>query len=533
MNVDKKHQDADKKHQSVDIKHQDVDKEPVFIASLTNGASAYALAVECTADPVVITDKNEVIEYINPAFENIAGYSRSEVIGQNISLLNVDRPKQPFFADMHSMLARGEIWQGRLAIKRKDKSIVESDATIAAIRDQAGAIANYILVERDFTHVSQLEGQLRQAQKMEAIGTLAGGIAHDFNNLLMGIQGNVALSLPEIDPGSVVSENLQKIDQYVKSGVDLTQQLLGYARGGKYKVNLVDINELLDEQTRLFARTNKEIVFKTDFASQLWAAEVDPGQIEQVILNLYMNALQAMPTGGTIRIHTRNHVIEKEQFVPYQIKAGNYIKITVEDTGVGMDEKTQRRIFDPFFTTKEMGRGTGLGLASVYGIIKNHGGFINVSSQKGRGAYFEICLPASLKSVVKAERPAVKLKSGKETVLLVDDEEMIVDVGKRMLEKLGYNVLVAEDGLRAMEIYKGHRQDIDIVILDMVMPNMGGGETFDRIKAIDPDVTVLLSSGYSIDGQASEILSRGCNGFIQKPFDLKTLSEALREVLES
>ena len=492
-----------------------------------------ASAVEHTADAVVIADKNEVIEYVNAAFEDIAGYSRSEVIGQNISLLDTGKHDCTYFADMRPVLERGEIWQGRLIIKRKDNSFFESQATVSANKDQFGAITHYVLVQRDFSHVSQLERQLRQAQKMEAIGTLAGGIAHDFNNLLMGIQGNISLSLLEIDPASAVSENLQKIDQYVKSGVDLTRQLLGYARGGKYEVSFVDLNELLNEQTQLFARTNKEIVFRTNYAPQLWAAEVDPGQIEQVILNLYMNALQAMPTGGTVTIRTQNKVIHKEQFVPYQIRAGSYIKITVEDSGVGMDEKTQQRIFDPFFTTREMGRSTGLGLASVYGIIKNHGGFINVSSRKGRGTRFDICLPASQKGVAKKEKPVGKLTTGKETVLLVDDENMIIDIGKRMLEKLGYDVLIAGDGAEALEIFRDNRERIEIVVLDMVMPNMSGGETFDRIKAINSKVTVLLSSGYSIDGQASEILARGCNGFIQKPYNLQTLSQALRTVLET
>jgi len=511
------------------VKAEKSDQKPTGIEE----TNPLVTAVEHTADAIVITDKDDVVEYVNAAFEQIAGYLRSEVIGQNISLLDTDKHDCTCFADMRPVLERDGIWQGRLINKRKDNSFFESEATVAAIKDQFGAITNCVLIQRDFSHVSQLERQLRQAQKMEAIGTLAGGIAHDFNNLLMGIQGNISLSLLEIDSASVISENLHKIDQYVKSGVDLTRQLLGYARGGKYEVNLVDLNELLDEQTQLFARTNKEIVFRTDYAPQLWAAEVDPGQIEQVILNLFLNALQAMPNEGTVTISTQNQVIHKEQFVPYQIKSGNYIKIIVEDSGVGMDEKTQQRIFDPFFTTREMGRGTGLGLASVYGIIKNHGGFINVYSRKGKGTRFDICLPASLKSVSKKEKPVEKITTGKEGVLLVDDENMIIDVGQRMLEKLGYDVFIAADGAEALEIYQDNRQRIDIVILDMVMPNMGGGETFDRIKAINSKVTVLLSSGYSIDGQASEILARGCNGFIQKPFNLQTLSETLRTVLET
>jgi CheY-like chemotaxis protein len=239
-----------------------------------------------------------------------------------------------------------------------------------------------------------------------------------------------------------------------------------------------------------------------------------------------------MPGGGTLTTRTGNVTIDKDQYSPYYVKAGNYIKITIVDTGVGMDEDIQQRIFDPFFTTKEMGRGTGLGLASVYGIVKNHEGFITVSSEKGQGTQFEIYLPASGKAVPTAKKASEKFVEGQETVLLVDDEEMIIDVGTRMLNKLGYQVFTARDGKEALEIFKTHQDKIDLIVLDMIMPQMGGGETYDRVKKINPDVKVLLSSGFSINGQASEILNRGCNGFIQKPFNLQNLSQNLRAILE-
>jgi CheY-like chemotaxis protein len=244
-----------------------------------------------------------------------------------------------------------------------------------------------------------------------------------------------------------------------------------------------------------------------------------------------MNAMQAMPAGGTLTVRTENLTIDEERLTPYRVKAGDYIKITVADTGIGMDKKTQGRIFDPFFTTREMGRGKGLGLASVYGIIKNHEGFINVDSQKDRGARFEIYLPASRKPVPPQQITVEEFSHGHETVLLVDDEEMIVDVGKRMLDKLGYETLTAMNGAEAIEIYKSRRKEIKLVILDMVMPKISGGETFDRLKKINPAIKVILCSGYSIDGQATEILKRGCKTFIQKPFSLKTLSQNIRAVL--
>jgi len=447
-------------------------------------------AVENTAEAIIVTDIEGNIQYVNPAFEKITGYSRAEAVAQNITLLDSGQHDPSFFNQIWDCLKRGEIWRGRFISKRKDNSLYESEATISPVKNTAGEIINYVSVQRDVTHEVQLEKQLRQAQKMEA-------------------------------------------EQYVQNGVELTRQLLGFARGGKYEVRLTDLNRLLKEQNLLFSRANKAVVFKDEFDTGLWNVEADQEQIEQVVLNIYMNALQAMPEGGTLTVRTENLSIDEERFIPYRVKAGDYIKITVTDTGIGMDGKTQKRIFDPFFTTREMGRGTGLGLASVYGIIKNHEGFINVSSQKGRGTRFEIYLPASRKPAPAQQRKVEEFSPGHETILLVDDEEMIIDVGQRMLEKLGYETLVAMDGVEAIKSYKTRGKEISLVILDMVMPKISGGETFDRLKQINPDIKVILCSGYSIDGQATEILKRGCNAFIQKPFNLKTLSQHIRAVLNN
>ena len=488
-------------------------------------------AVEHAAESIIVTDPAGIIEYVNPAFEKITGYSRHEVLGENIELLDSGQHTKAFFSTIIDSLQQGDIWQGRIVNKRRDHSLYETEATVSPIMNKSGAITNYVSVQRDVSHEVRLERQLRQAQKMEAIGTLAGGIAHDFNNLLMGIQGNISLSLLDIEPNSPLVKNLKKIEQYVQNGVDLTKQLLGFARGGKYEISLLNLNELIKEQNLMFGRTNKDIIFKNEAKPDLWSVEADRGQIEQVLMNLYLNALQAMPSSGTLTTRTANVTIDRDQYSPYFVRAGNYIKITIADTGVGMDEKIQQRIFDPFFTTKEMGRGTGLGLASVYGIVKNHEGFINVSSKKGQGTKFEIYLPSSGKTVPPPKKAREKFVEGQETVLLVDDEDMIIDVGRRMLKKLGYQVFIARDGNKAIEIFQKH-PDIDLVVLDMIMPKMGGGETYDRIKQIKPDAKVLLSSGFSINGQASEILNRGCNGFIQKPFNLQNLSQNIRAILE-
>ncbi len=489
-------------------------------------------AVEHAAESIIVTNPEGIIEYVNPAFEKITGYSRQEVIGRNIELMDSGRHSKTFLSFIIDTLQRGEIWQGRIVNKRKDNSLYETEATVSPIKNKIGEITNYVSLQRDVSHEVRLERQLRQAQKMEAIGTLAGGIAHDFNNLLMGIQGNISLSLLDLDTDSPLSKNLKKIEQYIQNGVDLTKQLLGFARGGKYEISLLNINELLKEQNLMFSRTNKEVIFEDKLAPDLWSVEVDRGQIEQVLMNLYLNALQAMPGGGTLIIRTGHVTIDKDQYNPYYVKAGKYVKITIEDTGIGMSEEIQQRIFDPFFTTKEMGRGTGLGLASVYGIVKNHEGFINVYSEKEKGTRFEVCLPASGKGVPHKEKAREEFVEGKETVLLVDDEDMIIDVGERMLGKLGYKVFTARDGKEAIEVFQKYQEKIDVIVLDMIMPKMGGGESFDRIKKMKPEIKVLLSSGYSINGQATEILNRGCNGFIQKPFNLQNLSKNLRSILE-
>jgi len=347
----------------------------------------------------------------------------------------------------------------------------------------------------------------------------------------MGIQGYASLSLMNIDPSHPNYERIRRIEDQVQSGADLTRQLLGFARGGRYEVKPADMNDILEKSSSMFGRTKKEISIYSKYRKDIWSVEVDRGQMEQVFMNLYVNAWQAMPGGGEIYLETEKIILDDEQALSYAVKPGRYIKISMTDTGTGMDERTRERIFDPFFTTKEMGRGTGLGLATVYGIIKGHGGMITVDSALGHGTTFTIYLPASEKEVLK-EKPATgKIARGAETILLVDDEKMVLDVSKELLESMGYRVYAVGSGQEAIAVYTEKRNEIDLAILDMVMPKMSGGETFDRLREINSEIKVLLSSGYSLNGEAETIMDRGCNGFLQKPFHLKKLSSKVREML--
>ena len=379
----------------------------------------------------------------------------------------------------------------------------------------------------------KLESQLKYAKMMKTLSTLAGGMAHNFNNLLMGIQGNASLVLLETDSAHPSYKRLKNIEKQVQTGTKLTGQLLGYAREGRYEVKPINVNQVVKETSDAFGTSRKDIKVYQGFSKDLWGIKADQGQIEQVLLNLYVNASDAMPGGGDLFLKTMNVTEKDMKNKPYEVKSGNYVFLTVTDTGTGMDKETVERIFEPFFTTKGMSKSTGLGLASAYGIIKAHGGYIDVYSERGHGTNFEIYLPAFKKEGTKEKEAATEVLDGKETILLVDDENVIIDVWKEILRALGYKVLIASGGIEALEIYKKNKDTIDIVILDMIMPDIGGGEIYDRVKEINPDIKVLLSSGYSINGQATEMLNRGCSGFIQKPFNMKQLAEKIRDILDS
>ncbi len=384
---------------------------------------------------------------------------------------------------------------------------------------------------RDITQSKDLERRFQEAQRMESLGTLAGGIAHDFNNLLMGIQGNVSLMYIDAESDPSLIEKLKNIENCVDSGSRLTKQLLGFARGGKYVVKPMDMNQILQSSADMFGRTRKAINIHGNYQEGLWTVMVDGSQIEQVLVNLFLNAWQAMNGSGDLYLSTSNVTLSETFTKPFEAMPGPYVKISVTDTGIGMTEETQRRIFEPFFTTQEPGRGTGLGLASVFGIVKNHNGIITVKSSPGMGSTFEVYLPASDQHPEVDPVPADSIELGSETILLVDDEDYIIDVARLMLEGLGYTLLIANNGQTAMELFKENKSRIDLVILDMVMPDMDGETVFKQMRSIKPDVKVLFASGYYVIEETSSLLQEGGSDFLQKPFNMNQLSTKIRNIL--
>ncbi|BBO88681.1 response regulator [Desulfosarcina ovata] len=387
-------------------------------------------------------------------------------------------------------------------------------------------------VIRDISARKQLQAQLQSAERMSSIGTLAGGVAHDFNNLLMGIQGRSSLIAMDLDPSNPHHEHLQAIDDYIRSARELTKQLLVFARDGKCEVKPTDLNALVVKTAKMFGRTKKEIRIHTTIDEKDITVESDQRQIEQVLLNLFVNAWHAMPNGGELYLKTTISVLDNEFCAPHQLEPGDYAQVSVTDTGMGMDRKTLSRIFEPFFTTKQKNQGTGLGLASAYRTIKNHSGIITAYSEPGHGATFNLYLPLSNKAVVQKTTLYGETLKGSETVLLVDDEKPILKICQELLEKLGYRAITAGNGQEAVEIISRIGPTINLVILDMIMPDISGMDLFKQIREIRPGTRVILSSGYPLGGQEQEIIQRGCNGFIQKPFNLSELSQKIRHVLD-
>jgi PAS domain S-box-containing protein len=476
--------------------------------------------------------------FANPHIPAYSGYSKEELIGSRI--LSYVHPEDRESVRNNALrMLRGELtspYEYRIVDKRgKIRWLMETVVPISHMGRQAVLGNTMDVTERKEAEEekSRLREQLMRAQKMEAIGTLAGGIAHDFNNLLTGILGHASLMSMGMEEDNPYHERIRGIEDLVQSGANLTRQLLGFARGGRFELRPTDLNVVVEKTSTMFSRTKKEISLHRKFEKGLWSVDADRGQIDQVLMNLFVNAWQAMPEGGDLYLETRNVVLDGKYVQPYGLSPGKYVKLSVTDTGVGMDEKTMERIFDPFFTTKEMGRGTGLGLSIVYGIVRGHRGIITVYSEKGHGATFNIYLPASRREEVAREKDAAeKLLYGKETVLVVDDEEMVVNVTKDMLKGLGYSVLTARNGPEALESFKSGGERVDLVLLDMIMPGMNGEQTFEKLKEIRPDIRVILCSGYSLNGQAAGIMAKGCRAFLQKPFLISSLSRTIREVLD-
>ncbi|MCJ7617612.1 MAG: response regulator [Desulfobacterales bacterium] len=494
-------------------------------------------AIESSISAIAFSEFGGNLTYVNKSFLDLWGYNgEQEILG---------RPATEFWEMPEKAIGVIELlqdkgnWRGELVTRRKDGSLFNIQVSASMVTDEAGKPWYMLGSFLDVTAQKQAEektekltAQLKTAQKMEAIGTLAGGIAHNFNNLLMGIQGNTYLMFLDIDSSHPHYKRLKSIEKQIQSGIKLTSQLLCYVSKGKYEVKPISLNQIVNEISDIFGQTRREIVIHKKLAEDLFAIEADQDQIEQVLLNLFVNAADAMPGGGDLFLETINITHKDIKSELYDPKVGTYAMLIVKDTGMGMDKSTVEQIFDPFFTTKEMGRGTGLGLASVYGIIKAHGGYIDVESRMKHGATFTIYLPATKSNILEVAKTSDKFIKGTGTVLVVDDEEIIQVLCKELLENIGYRVFTAKDGKEAIKLYIKNQNKIDIVVLDMIMPNMSGGEVYDRMKEINPDIKVLLSSGYSMVGEVTSILNRGCDGFIQKPFNINVLSAKIREILE-
>lgn len=477
-------------------------------------------AIEQAAESIVITDPAANIVYVNPAFETISGYSREEAIGQNPRVLKSGSHSAEFYVELWDKLKAGESWSGRFINRSKSGRLYTEEATISPVVNRAGEVINYVAVKRDVTRELELQEQLLQSRKMDAIGRLAGGVAHDFNNMLMVITSYAELIADEIGANHPSRNHLQQILRAAERSSTLIRQLLAFSRNQLFAPRVVDCNSILTETCGMVRRLiGENIELKCNFAPDLWRVKADADQIVQVILNLCVNSRDAMPDGGTLTLSTRNFHFDE-----------GYVELSVSDTGVGIPLEIQEKLFEPFFTTKERGKGTGLGLASVYGIVQQSCGKIHVESAPGKGATFRIHLPRCNEPEVASEDPSsVPPQAERGVVLLVEDEKPLRDAIAEQLNRSGFSVLSAGDGVDALKLLDSH-SEVTILITDLVMPRMGGRELVRTASRLAPHLRILVLSGYADQGFSPE----DCNGcltdFLQKPFSLRTLMTHLAEL---
>ncbi|GAB4346698.1 MAG: hypothetical protein Kow0099_28180 [Candidatus Abyssubacteria bacterium] len=504
--------------------------------ALRESEERYRLHFEHVSDCIYSYDRNYRVTSVSPSVERLLGYKPEELVGRNFAELNVLAPEyfERALADANRVFAGERIISTEYEFITKDgKRRLGSVSGAPLMRN--GEVVAVVSVARDITERRQLERQLIQAQKMESIGTLAGGIAHDFNNLLGGILGYASFIKTKLDRQNEFFNYVNTIERSATRAAELTGQLLAFARGGKYEARVINLTTVIRDVLEIIGRTfDKSIVIEAHLCESLPTVEADAAQLEQALMNLCVNARDAMPNGGKLIIETDAVTLTDEYLRSHaDARPGAYVILSVTDTGVGMDSATMQRVFEPFFTTKEEGKGTGLGLAMVYGVIKNHGGYINVYSEPGEGSTFKIYLPvngtAETQDLLSLDTPL----KGNELILVVDDEDSIRSLAKDILESHGYSVMLARDGEEAVKIYKEYRDRIHLTILDMIMPRMGGRETFLKLKSINPAVKTLLSTGYSQNGKAKEILDSGVLGFLQKPYHAEALLLKVRSVLDS
>ncbi len=493
-------------------------------------------AIEQTPESIVITDTQGCILYVNPAFEQVTGYSRAEAIGQNTHLLKSGRQEKAFYQELWAQISAGEVWRGRFINKKKNGKLFTEDAVIAPVRDEKGTVTNYIAVKRDVSHELELENQYRQTQKIDSIGRLAGGVAHDFNNILAVICGHTDLALMQLSPDAPLRSSLECIQDSAERAANLTRQLLAFARRQVIEPRLINLNELVVNLNKMLRRLiGEDIKLVTQAAPELGTVKADPGQIEQVLLNLVVNARDAMPDGGTLTIHTENVTLNEDYARRHLVTPGEYVMVSVSDTGAGMTDEVKLHIFEPFFTTKEQGKGTGLGLATCFGIIQQSNGHIHCDSQLGQGTQFRIYLPrvqGTEDAAVNHETP-INLPQGTETILLAEDEPSLRRLMARVLRTQGYTVLEAADGNEALALAQANGAKIQLLLTDVIMPGLSGKMLAEWLGQVNPAIRVIFISGYINNNAVRDAMSKPGTFFLQKPFNPLDLAKKVRAAIEA
>ena len=494
-------------------------------------------AVEQSADTVLITNRSGVIEYVNPAFEALTGYSRDEACGKTPRILKSGEQDAETYQELWKTILAGNAYRGIMVNRKKNGELYYVEESICPVRDTDGQITHFIANGRDLTDRMRLEAQLLQAQKMDAIGRLAGGVAHDFNNLLTIITSYSELAMDAVPEGSALESKIHEILLAARRAAELTRQLLAFSRKQPQALRVVELNPIIAGIAKTLPRLiGEDIEFTFLPGEGLGRVKVDALQIEQVLMNLAANARDAMPQGGHLRIETSKVVLDSEYInsKPAVIPPGPYALITVTDDGAGIPRENLPHIFEPFYTTKPAGKGTGLGLATVYGIIKQNKGFIWVYSERGAGTVFKIYLPCANAAVFSAEEEVAKnetITRGSETLLLVEDEYAVRQATAEFLRLQGYQVIEAKDGLEALSVAARHPSKIDIIVSDVVMPNMSGGELAKALERVRPDARFLFVSGYAgktvLDHRVVDLETN----FLQKPYTLRQLSAKIRAAL--
>ena len=496
-----------------------------------------ARAVEQTGDAILVIDAEGRIVYANQAAETLSGYSRSRLVGASLYALADDPRQRGAVRRVWAAARNRRLWQGRVALTRPDGTAYHCDVTMSAVQDADGAIVNHVITARDVSAQLGLEEQLRHTQKMEALGALAGGVAHDFNNMLTAIRGYAEMLKNRDLPPEDTVRAAETIERAAERAGALTSQLLGFARKGMLRKMPVDMDTAVENVIALLSHTiDKRISLTADLGAERAVVIGDPNQLEQILLNLALNARDAMPDGGRMVFTTSSVNITPAHTSRHpEARPGRYVAVSVSDTGTGIAPDLLDRIFDPFVTTKPEGEGSGMGLPMIYGIVSAHGGWVEVSTRQREGSVFTVLLPAA-KDEAGAQQAGVtrsKTLIGSGRILVVDDEEIVREILSDMLRRLGYEVIEAETGAEGVELYAHQGERIDAVILDLVMPGMSGGDTFDALRAIDPSVKALLSTGHSPDGVTQSLLDRGVKGLVPKPYGLNELAQALDDALNS